>query len=135
MQPQPGTHKYRPVAGSLRGALVGRLRPGIRILAVELIPVAAWSAGSSRRPGRIGVEAATGSQTDEDLRGAAFEPLLQFYGVVAGIEDEQRECGPFIPQPTEQPLHMLGGDRVDILCGGTRSTSTGAVQLSRAKPS
>jgi hypothetical protein len=70
-------HTYRLVAGILRGALGSGLQPDVRILAVERTPVAAWSAGSSRRPGRIGVEAAPSSQTDEDLHGAAFEPSLQ----------------------------------------------------------
>jgi hypothetical protein len=42
------------------------------------------------------------------------EPLLQFYGIVAGIEDEQGYTA-YHRGSSEQPLYLLGGDRVRFL--------------------
>ena len=88
--------------------------------------MAAWSAGSSRRPGRIGVEAATSSQTDEALHGAAFEPLLQFHGVAAGVEDKQKDCGPFIRHPTDRRDRLRSEDGVSELVSSQLREHTGA---------
>jgi hypothetical protein len=73
-----------------------------------------WRA--DRRGSRIAVEAASCPQTQEYLARAPFEPLLHFEGIVTRIEDEQGEdLSP--PEPTQQSLHLLGGDHISILFG------------------
>jgi hypothetical protein len=49
---------------------------------------------------------------------AALEPLLQLRGIVASVEDEQRNGGLFLGRPAEKRFHLLGGDLVGLL-GGT----------------
>jgi hypothetical protein len=99
--------------------------------------MATMAAARGGRPDGIGLEAATRSQTDEDLAPASLQALCSAPAPDRreGVEDEQRH-GPFGRQPLQQGPHLLGADRVLVfLVGGTRSTSTGALQLSRAKPS
>jgi hypothetical protein len=92
--------------------------------------VAAWSASSSRLPGRIGVEAATSSQTDEDLHGAAFEPSLQspyaHVHNVCRVMSEQISQGlgvePFTPQRVVEATLAAAVRRLQAQVGWRRST-------------
>jgi hypothetical protein len=65
---------------------------------------------------RIGVEAAPGPQTDEDLARTSLKPLLQLHGIVARIKDEQGDSF-FSSEPAQQSLYLLGGDHVGVLHG------------------
>lgn len=100
------------------------------------MPVARVTSGGGRGR-RISVEATPGAQPNQDLRAALLEPLLQFDGVVARVEDKQRDrcCGLFLlGQPAEQPFHLLAGDCVGVVRGRyALDVHTGAVQLSRTK--
>ena len=82
---------------------------------------------------RIGIEAAAGTQTDEDLAPTPLEPPLHLDRIVAGVEDEQGSVPFLLGRPAQNRFHLLDGDLVGVLRGRTRSTSTGAVQLSRTK--
>jgi hypothetical protein len=92
------------------------------------------SEGGRSSEARLGVEATPCPQTDEDLaRRTPLQPLLHLDGIVAGVEDEQGS-GPLLGRPAQKRFHLLGGHLVSIPRGAeTRSTSTGAVQLSRTK--
>src|SRR5215210_1432400 len=105
MHLRPGTHSHRPIAAVLTCVLGGGLRPGARILAIHLRPVTPRpaSVGTRASEARIGVEAAPGPQTDEDLARTSLKPLLQLHGIVARIEDEQGD-GFFSSEPTQQSL-------------------------------
>jgi hypothetical protein len=65
---------------------------------------------------RIGIEATPGAQTDEDLAPTPLKPLLHLDGIVASIEDEQRDAR-FLSDPTEQALYLFDGDHVGVLHG------------------
>ena len=97
-----------------------------------------WRRGRPVRAGtseaRIGLEATPSSQTDEDLtQSPLLQPLLHLDRIVARVEDEQGS-GPLLGRPVQKRFHLLGGHLVSIPRGAeTRSTSTGAVQLSRTK--
>ncbi len=62
----------------------------------------------------VGVEATPPSQPNQDLRRRApFQPLLQPHGIVAGVEDEQRDGSSFgRRRAEEQSYHLLGGGHV-----------------------
>jgi hypothetical protein len=101
--------------------LGGKLWPGARLSALHLGPVATGTSDVFRRvaEARIAVEAAPGSQADEDLARTPLKALLHLDGVVARIEDEQRSSvsptrrkGP----PQERP-HLLCGHYVGVLGG------------------
>jgi hypothetical protein len=69
---------------------------------------------------RVAVEATPRSQPHEDLARAPLQPRLQFDGVVARVEDEQGDSGllfVFFLEPTQQYLHLPGGDQVGVLGG------------------
>ena len=109
-----------------------------RVLALRLGPVvvaARPSCVGRRRAGeaRIGVEAATRSQPDEDLARIPLQSSLHLDGIVAGVEDEQGSC-PLRGRPAQERFHLLGGHlALASRAGRTRRRSTGAVQLSRAR--
>jgi hypothetical protein len=65
---------------------------------------------------RISVEATPGAQTEEDLARTSLKPLLHLDGIVARVEDEQREAR-FLSEPTEQSLYLFDGDHVGVLHG------------------
>ncbi len=69
------------------------------------------------REARVAVEATPGAQADEDLARAPLQSLLHLHRIVAGIEDEQGDRELFPSEPTEQGLHLLGGDHVGVLGG------------------
>jgi hypothetical protein len=116
MQVRPGSEANRPVAGIFAHVFCGGLGPGERIIALHLRAVAARHSGFGGRTSeaRIAVEAASCPQTDEDLARAPLESLLHFDGIVTRVEDEQGE-GLSPPEPTQQDLHLLGGDHIGIL--------------------
>src|SRR5215213_9180671 len=97
MQLRPGAHSHRPVAGVLACVLRRGLRPGARVVALHLRPVTTRPAGGSGRTSeaRIGEEAATSPQTDEDLTRSSLQSLLHLAGIVSSVEDEQRS-GPLL---------------------------------------
>ena len=103
----------------------------------HLRPVAAGASDVRGRIGeaRIAVEATPGAQADEDLARAPLQCPLQFDGVVTCVEDEQWGGLSFF-KPTQQSSNLLGGEHVGVL-GRPRTgcTSTGALQLWRAKSS
>ena len=85
---------------------------------------------------RVAVEAAPRSQTDEDLARTPLQPLLHLDGIVARIEDEQGSSVSFLARTTGRSRNDLTCSAATTLAswaGRTRSTSTGAVQLSRTK--
>jgi hypothetical protein len=99
--------------------------------------VATRPSGSGGRTSeaRIAVKAASCPQTDEYLARAPLKSLLHFDGIVARVEDEQGE-GLSPPEPTQQDLHLLGGDHIGILFSsdaldvhGTSPTLAGEAQL------
>src|SRR5215203_5236281 len=114
-----GPHAHRSVAGVLARILGGRFGPGARVVTLHLWPVAtrASGAGGWACEARVGAEAATRPQTDEDLARRFLQSPLHLDRVVAGVEDEQGN-GPSFPEPVQQGLHLLGGDLVGVL-GGT----------------
>jgi hypothetical protein len=65
---------------------------------------------------RVAVEAPPRPQADEDLARAPLQCSLHLDGVVARVEDEQREGLSFF-EPTQQSPDLLGGDLVDVLGG------------------
>src|SRR5512132_735344 len=91
MQLCPGTHSHRPVTGVLACVLRRGLRPGAWVRTLHLRPVTTWPAGGSGRTSeaRIGEEAATCSQTDEDLAPTPLKASLHLDGIVSSVEDEQ----------------------------------------------
>jgi len=76
------------------------------------------AAGAGGRTGeaRIRVEAAARSQPHEDPARPSLKSPLQLHGIVAGVEDEQRDSL-FFSAPDEQPLHLLDGGHVGVLQG------------------
>ena len=102
--------------------LSGGLRPGARVRALHLRPVATRPSGVGRRAGeaRIGVEAATRSQPDEDLARIPLQSSLDLDGIVAGVEDEQGS-GPFRGRAAQRRFHLLGGHLVGVPRGADAS--------------
>ena len=81
------------------------------------------------------MEAAARPQADEYLASTTLESLLKLDGVIAGVEDEQRDAP---SSPADRPSKAstcLAAAMLVSRSGWTREASTGAVQLSRAKPS
>jgi len=70
------------------------------------------------RETRVAVEAASRSQTEEDLARASLESLLQLDGVIARVEDEQGSSGPLLlvlDQEAHERSQLLGGYLVGVL--------------------
>jgi hypothetical protein len=70
------------------------------------------------REARVAVEAASRSQTDEDLASASLESLLQLDGVIARVEDKQGSSGPILlvlDQEAHERSQLLGGYLVGVL--------------------
>jgi hypothetical protein len=82
------------------------------------------SVGRWTSEARIGVEAASRSQTDKNLARNSLKSLLHLDGIVASVEDEQGS-DPLLGRPAQKRFHLLGGHLVGVL--------RGAVQLSRTK--
>src|SRR5215213_3444453 len=97
--------------------MLGRpLSPGRGIRALHLRPVAtraSYVCGRIREA-RVTVEAPSRSQADEDLARAPLQPPLQLDGVVARVEDENRD-GLYFFELTQQCLHLPCGDHVSVL--------------------
>jgi hypothetical protein len=51
--------------------------------------------GGRASEARIGVETATGTQTDEDLARTSLKPLLQLHGIVEKASKTNRGTSPF----------------------------------------
>jgi hypothetical protein len=64
---------------------------------------------------RIGVETATRPQTDKDLARTSLKPLLQLHGIVASVEDEQRNFSFLLRREAHKRFHLLGGRLVGLL--------------------
>ena len=115
MQAGPGLDADPPVLLVLRGVLRGRGRPGARGLAVEL---RAMSARPARRAGfggvGVGVEAAIGTEPDQDGDRHLGQSQAHCDRVVAGVEDEQREAAPTRPPP-DQSRDLRDRDGVGVL--------------------
>src|SRR5215203_5231995 len=113
--------------------LGGRLGPGARVFALHLRPVATRASDVLGwiREARVAVEAPSRSQADEDLAWAPLEPSLDLDRVVARVEDEQG-TPPSSSRPSKASTCSVA-TTLASWAGRTRSTSTGAVQLSRAK--
>jgi hypothetical protein len=101
MELRPGSHAHRPIARSLAAVLDGGLGPCLRIFGVQLRAVTTRAAGLGWRSYRIGIEAAPRAQTDEGLYPASFEPLLHLHGIVAGVENEQRDGDLILGEPVD----------------------------------
>jgi hypothetical protein len=95
--------------------LMGRLGPRIWIPAAELLSVTARTAGRSRRPLRVGIEAPPRTQSNQKLHARAFETLLELDGIVARVEDEERRTPLPLRQSLKQGPHPLCGDLVLVL--------------------
>jgi hypothetical protein len=55
-------------------------------------------------------------ESNEDLGATSLEVALQVYGIVSGVEHEQRRL--LLPlQAIAEPPHLLGGDLVGVLFG------------------
>src|ERR671912_534137 len=119
VQSRPGSHAHRPVAGVFACVFGGGLRPGARVSTFHLRPVTPRPSGGGgwTSESRIGVEAATRPQTEEDLARPSLKPLLHLDGIVTGVEDEQEGRGLFLSESTQQSLHLLGSDQVGVLHG------------------
>jgi hypothetical protein len=91
MELRPGSYAHRPIARILAVVLDGGLGPCLRIFGVQLRAVTTRAPGLGWRSYRVGVEAASCAQTDKGLYPASLEPLLHLHGIVAGVEDEQRD--------------------------------------------
>src|SRR5215204_1349912 len=120
MQLRPGAHSHRPVAGVLACVLRRGLRPGARVVALHLRPVTTRPAGGSGRTSeaRIGEEAATSPQTDEDLTRSSLQSLLHLAGIVSSVEDEQRTGSLLLllsSQEAHKRFHLLGGHLIGVL--------------------
>jgi hypothetical protein len=83
------------------------------------------------REARVAVEAPPRSQTDEDLARASLELSLQLDRVVARVEDEQGDAPSPSSSRTSKASTCSAATTLASWAGRTRSTSTGAVQLSR----
>ena len=82
---------------------------------------------------RIAVEATPRPQADEDPARATLQRPLQLRGVVARAEDEQGTASTVKERLSS--FSICSAAIVPGSCSGrTRTTSTGAVQLSRTKP-
>jgi site-specific DNA recombinase len=118
MQPGPGVHRDGAVLIVLTDQGGGRGRPGGRVGAVELGPVATRPAalGGALRWWWVGVEAAIRAQPHQHRHGQVREVERQLGGVVAGVEDKQRHrlAG---GQPGQQRPDLRGGGLVGVLQG------------------
>ena len=96
MQLREGSYAHRPVAGVLACVLARGLGPGARIRALHLrtMPTRPSGGGGWTSETRVCKQAATRPQTEEDLAPAPLKPLLNLDGIVARIEDEQRNGQP-----------------------------------------
>jgi hypothetical protein len=64
---------------------------------------------------RIGVEAATSPQTDEDLARSSLQPPLQLDGIIASVEDKQGSDPLLLSRETEKCFDLLGSDLIGVL--------------------
>src|SRR3712207_150151 len=136
MQVRPGAYAHRSVTSVLARVLRRGLGPGARICALHLRSMATRppSVGRWTSEARIGVEAASRSQTDKNLARNSLKSLLHLDGIVASVEDEQGN-GPLpLSREAQKRFDLLGGHLALASCAGrTRSTSMGAVQLAGKK--
>jgi hypothetical protein len=79
--------------------------------------VTSRTTGWSRRPRRIGIEVVPRAQPNQKLRSKPFEPLLELYGIVAGVEDEKRGTTNLLAliQPFTHGSHLPYGDLVLVV--------------------
>jgi hypothetical protein len=97
--------------------------------------MATMAADRGGRPDGIGVEAAARSQTDEDLSPASLQALVHLHRIVEKASKTNKGTAPSVGNRPSRALTCSAASALVFLVGGTRSTSTGAVQLSRANPS
>jgi site-specific DNA recombinase len=115
MQPSPRLDGDGAVLVVLTGQGGGRDRPGSRVGAVELGPVAAWPARAAGWPWwRVGVEAAVGSQPHQHRHGNLGKVQGQLGRVVAAVEHKpwHRPAG---RQPTKQRADLASGLLVGVV--------------------
>src|SRR3712207_1714931 len=107
MQVRPGAHSHRSVAGVLACVLRRGLRPGAWVRALHLRTVATRSPSVGRWTSetRIGVEATSRPQTDENLARSSLQPLLHLDRIVASVKDEQGS-DPLLRRPAEKCLDL-----------------------------
>jgi hypothetical protein len=88
-----------------------------RICALHLRTVATRSPSVGRWTSetRIGIEAASRSQTDEDLAHNSLQPLLHLDGIVASVEDEQGSDPLLLRREAQKRFDLLGGYLVGVL--------------------
>src|SRR5215218_1899248 len=115
MQPRPRLHGHRAVLviGGHQGG--GRSRPGGRVGAVELGPVATRPARAAGWPWwRVGVEAAIGSQPHQHRHGDLGKLQGELSRVVAAVEHKpwHRPAG---RQPLQERADLHGGGVVGVL--------------------
>src|SRR3712207_2094917 len=136
MQVRPGAYAHRSVTSVLARVLRRGLGPGARICALHLRSMATRppSVGRWTSEARIGVEAASRSQTDKNLARNSLKSLLHLDGIVASVEDEQGNTALFPSAERHRNALTCSAPPSLASCAGrTRSTSMGAVQLSRTK--
>src|SRR3712207_6655533 len=117
MQVRPGAYAHRSVTSLLARVLRRGLGPGARICALHLRPMATRppSVGRWTSEARIGVEAASRSQTDKNLARNSLKALLHLDGIVASVEDEQGN-GPLpLSREAQKRFDLLGGHLVGVL--------------------
>src|SRR3712207_4363016 len=136
MQVRPGAYAHRSVTSVLARVLRRGLGPGARICALHLRSMATRppSVGRWTSEARIGVEAASRSQTDKNMARNSLKSLLHLDGIVASVEDEQGNDHLPFSRAAQKRFDLLGGHLARASCAGrTRSAFMGAVPLTRAK--
>src|SRR5512132_243714 len=115
MQPIPGLDGHGAVLGVGGHVGGGRGRPGGRVGAVELDPVATRPARAAGWPWwRVGVEAAIGSQPHQHRRLGVGQVQGQLGRVVAAVEHKPWH-GPAGRQPLQERADLHGGGVVGVV--------------------
>ena len=133
MQLAPGLHGHGAVLVVLTDQGGGRGRPGGRVGAVELGPVAAWPARAAGWPWwRVGVDAAVRPQPDQHRCGRLGQVEGELGGVVAAVDDNSGTAWLAGSRASSARIWPAAVWSVSSK-GCRRRASTGAVQESRSK--
>ena len=116
MQAVPGLDAHGAVALFDEGELGVGGGPGRGVRQGEAGAVAARTAAGARRR-RLGVGMEVAADPDQRLGPGAGQPGAEGDGVVAGVEDEQRD-GLVLGQEPHEAFHLVDGGRGGVLAGG-----------------
>jgi hypothetical protein len=136
MESRPRAHVHGAILCVLDGEVAVGREPGVGRITGELVPVTTGPAGARLRR-RVGVEAAPGAQADENGSRRLPQGLSELDRIVAGIEEEPKRnqgSGSLTGREGRNALICSAAMTVLFSWGRKRCTRSGAVQLSRAKP-